>query len=130
MIKILYIEDKIEDQKIFKDHLQSGSIDNELTLKSSLQEGENAIRSNDYDIIFCDFKIGEHSAIELLSKKNLIEEIPVIVISSEANVQITRDSMKEGAFDFLPKGDLNTAILERIINSALRAKKEAKLRKI
>ena len=129
MIKLLYIGNKSSDQKAFKKFLESGSVDAELCLKNGLSDGESAIRNDEFDIIFCDYNLDDRSALDLLNKKNLIDEIPVVVICADPNVQITRDSMKSGAFDFLDIADLSSPILERIVNSAIRATKENKLRK-
>lgn len=129
MIKLLYITNNESDQKAFKKFLESGNLSSEITIQNSIVEAEDSIRNNSFNIIFCDFDLNGHSALDLLSKQNLVDEIPVVVLSSEPNVKITRDSMKSGAFDFLDKNDLSTAILERIINNAIRATKENKLRK-
>lgn len=128
MINILYIEENTNDQIIFTDHLADCKIEYELTHCASLESASEVLRMSKFDLIFCSYEFTEGSVIDLLEQHNLIEEIPLVVLSIKGNVKKTRDSLKNGAFDFLSKKDLNTPILDRIITNSLRATKENKLR--
>ena len=80
------------------------------------------------DVALIDVKLdkGDNDGIELLKNlKNLDEEIPVIMISGHANVQMAVDSLKKGAFEFLQK-PFST---ERLLNFVNRALEHLKLKK-
>ena len=58
------------------------------------------------DVAVIDVKLdkGDYDGIELLSKiKKIDEDVPVIMISGHANVQMAIDSLKYGAFEFMLK---------------------------
>ena len=58
------------------------------------------------DVAVIDVKLdkGDNDGIELLTHlKKIDEDIPVIMISGHANVQMAVDSLKLGAFEFIQK---------------------------
>ena len=128
MVNLLHIEDKTADQSVFEDCLKNVGIEVKLSTCSNLADAAQQIRSSKFEIIFCDFNLGDESALDLLDKSNIIEEIPIVILSSNPTVDITRDSFKKGAFDLVKKADLNSEVIGQIINSGLRSLKENKLR--
>jgi len=72
------------------------------------------------DAAIIDVKLdkGDNDGIELLSKiKKVDDDIPVIMISGHANVQMAVDSLKLGAFEFMQKPFSS----ERLLNFVRRA---------
>ena len=68
----------------------------------------------------------DNDGIELLVKmKNIDEDVPVIMISGHANVQMAVDSLKLGAFEFIQKPFSS----ERLINYVNRAIENVELKK-
>lgn len=128
MINLLHIKDKSADQSEFENHLKNCGLDVHLSTCSNIEEAVDKIRASKFEIIFCDFDLESQSALDLLDKTNVIEEIPVVILSSNPTVDITRDSFKKGAFDFVNRAELNSEVITQIIESALRAIKENKLR--
>ena len=58
------------------------------------------------DVAIIDVKLdkGDNDGIELLEHiKKIDDEVPVIMISGHANVQMAVDSLKLGAFEFIQK---------------------------
>ena len=84
------------------------------------------------DIAIIDVKLdkGDNDGIELLTLiKKKDDEIPVIMISGHANVQMAVDSLKLGAFEFMQK-PFSTERLLNFVNRALEnidLKKEKKI---
>ena len=80
------------------------------------------------DIAVIDVKLdkGDNDGIELLSHiKKKDDDIPVIMISGHANVQMAVDSLKLGAFEFLQK-PFST---DRLLNFVNRALENSELKK-
>ena len=80
------------------------------------------------DVAIVDVKLdkGDNDGIELLVHlKKLDEDVPVIMISGHANVQMAVDSLKLGAFEFIQKPFSS----ERLINFAHRAIENINLKK-
>ena len=80
------------------------------------------------DVAVIDVKLdkGDNDGIELLTKlKKINSDIPVIMISGHANVQMAVDSLKLGAFEFLQKPFSS----ERLVNFVNRAVENVLLKK-
>ena len=80
------------------------------------------------DIAIIDVKlgIGDNDGIELLNHiKKKDNDIPVIMISGHANIQMAVNSLKSGAFEFIQKPFDS----ERLINFVKRAEETHKLKK-
>ena len=80
------------------------------------------------DVAVIDVKLdkGDNDGIELLTYiKKIDDDVPVIMISGHANVQMAVDSLKLGAFEFMQK----PFSAERLINFANRAIENIDLKK-
>ena len=80
------------------------------------------------DVALIDVKLdkGDNDGIELLTYlKKIDEDVPVIMISGHANVQMAVDSLKLGAFEFLQKPFSS----ERLLNFVSRAVENIDLKK-
>ena len=80
------------------------------------------------DVAIIDVKLdkGDNDGIELLVYlKKINNDIPVIMISGHANVQMAIDSLKLGAFEFIQKPFSS----ERLINFTKRAAENINLKK-
>ena len=80
------------------------------------------------DVAIIDVKLdkGDNDGIELLTKlKKMDDDIPIIMISGHATVQMAVDSLKLGAFEFIQKPFSS----ERLINFTSRALENRNLKK-
>ena len=80
------------------------------------------------DVAIIDVKLdkGDNDGIELLSHlKKIEDDVPVIMISGHANVQMAVDSLKLGAFEFIQKPFSS----ERLLNFVNRAIENVELKK-
>jgi len=80
------------------------------------------------DVAIIDVKLdkGDNDGIELLNKlKKIDDDVPVIMISGHANVQMAVDSLKLGAFEFMQK-PFST---DRLLNFVNRAVENIELKK-
>jgi len=80
------------------------------------------------DVAIIDVKLdkGDNDGIELLVHlKKIDDDVPVIMISGHANVQMAVDSLKLGAFEFIQKPFSS----ERLINFTTRAAENINLKK-
>lgn len=58
------------------------------------------------DIVFIDYKMDDMSGDEVLNKiKRYNPDIFVVVVSGQEGIKIAVDLLKQGAFDYLQKGD-------------------------
>ena len=68
------------------------------------KEAIDKIRGNNIDIVLTDIKMPETSGIELLGKIHAINpQMPVILMTAYADMDVAVEAIKKGAFDFIIK---------------------------
>ena len=95
---------------------------------ANFDQAQNEINKKMPDAAVIDVKLdkGDNDGIQLLTQiKKVDDDIPVIMISGHANVQMAVDSLKLGAFEFLQKPFSS----ERLINFVNRALENVDLKK-
>lgn len=113
----------IDDEKDIRFLLSSILVDEDyFTIEAgNIQEAEKKIDTEIFDLALVDISLGDKKkdGISLLKKiKKINSDIPVIMISGHATIQIAVDSIKEGAFEFLEK-PFNTSRLLNFVKRAL-----------
>ena len=116
--EILIIDDNPDIRNIIKDLINEAGFKTRVAANynQALTEIDNKLP----DVAIIDVKLdkGDNDGIELLShikKKN--KDIPVIIISGHANIEMAIKSLKSGAFEFIQK----PFDQERLINFVNRA---------
>jgi len=95
---------------------------------ANFDQAVNEIKKKLPDVAIIDVKLdkGDNDGIEILVKiKKIDEDVPVIMISGHANVQMAVDSLKLGAFEFIQKPFSS----ERLLNFTNRAIENINLKK-
>ena len=113
----------IDDEKDIRFLLSSILVDEQyLTIEAgNIDEAEKKIETENFDLALIDISLGDKKkdGISLLKKiKKIDSDLPVIMISGHATIQIAVDSVKEGAFEFLEK-PFNTSRLLNFVKRAL-----------
>ena len=104
MKKILIVDDEKDIRFILNEILT----ENHYTIVSAgtIKEAESIINNDHFDLALLDVLLDEKSRdglylLNQIKKKN--KDIPVIMMSGHANIQIAVNSVKDGAFEFLEK---------------------------
>jgi two-component system nitrogen regulation response regulator NtrX len=104
MKKILIVDDEKDIRFILNEILT----ENQYTVVSAgtIKEAESIINNDHFDLALLDVLLDEKSRdglylLNQIKKKN--KDIPVIMMSGHANIQIAVNSVKDGAFEFLEK---------------------------
>lgn len=111
MAKILVIDDERAIRNSLKDIL---SYENHIVEDATDGlAGLELIKQNKYDLVLSDIKMPGLDGLELLQKLEDIEPHPtVVMISGHGNIETAVESIKRGAFDFIPKPlDLNRLLV-------------------
>jgi len=126
--KILLVEDDKLDQAAFERLVQEQELPYDYTIAGSASEAQKILGSERFDILICDYSLGDGTAFDIL---DLIKNTPTIVVTGTGNEQIAVKAWKAGAYDYLIK-DLERSYLTAVpvtIENAIRHKKaEDKLR--
>ena len=123
--EILIIDDNPDIRNILKDLISDAGF--ETRVAANYNQALNEIDKKLPDVAIIDVKLdkGDNDGIELLThikKKN--KDIPVIIISGHANIEMAIKSLKSGAFEFLEKPFDE----ERLMNFVKRAVENFKLK--
>lgn len=77
------------------------------------------LQQYDIDVVICDVKLPDGSGVDLVKEiKNLYPLIEVILMTAYGNITDGVQAMKNGAFDYLTKGDDNNKIIPLLARAA------------
>lgn len=121
--RILLIEDDEDDYELTRDLLADlPDAQLELAWVSDYHQGIEASRSGGFDVCLVDYRLGAESGIDLL--RELVangDPLPVILLTGHDDREVDVRASQAGAADFLVKGEVSAALLERTIRYAIRA---------
>ena len=124
--EILVVDDNVDIRKLISGILK----DQGMMVREAANFDQALLEINKKlpDVAIIDVKLdkGDNDGIELLGYlKKIDDDVPVIMISGHANVQMAVDSLKLGAFEFIQKPFSS----ERLLNFLNRAIENADLKK-
>ena len=126
-IRVLVVEDDDEDFFLTSELLKEiRGVKFIIERASTFEEGLPAMTANRQDICLVDFRLGGHDGIELLqAARSAGAEAPVILLTGAGGQEADHAAMKAGAADYLVKGTVDAAQLERVIRYAIERKRAA-----
>ncbi|WBX77231.1 sigma-54 dependent transcriptional regulator [Tenacibaculum ovolyticum] len=120
MKKILLVEDDVTFSDILKRFLERHNyiIDVSYTISSA----SSLLKKENYNLVFTDLRLPDGDGITFLKqiKKNN-NDIPVVLMTSYAEISTAVQAIKQGAFDYISKPFNPDEVLE-VINNALEEK--------
>lgn len=121
---ILIVEDNLQDFIIFKEilsHIRDFfiQIDHADTLAAALEK----IQTNEFDIIFLDLFLPDSYGQDTFSAVRSIAMAPVVILSGLSDKKIALDIVKQGAQDYIVKGEFDANLLEKAIVYSIERKK-------
>ena len=91
-----------------------------LTWVSSYEVALETIKRDQHDIYLLDYRLGEYNGLDLLRK--VVAEgctAPIILLKGQGDHDVDVEETKAGAMDYLVKGRIDAAMLERSIRYAV-----------
>jgi len=87
-------------------------------LKSALKK----LELYDFDVILCDVKLPDGNGVDFVRKIKEVDSIPeVILLTAYGNIPDGVQAIKNGAFDYITKGDDNNKIIPLLYKAAEKA---------
>jgi len=127
-IDVLLVEDDEEDYLIIKDLLSRfDGARHEVHWASDYRSALRAADEGDHDVYLVDYRLGAEDGIELV--RELVangHEVPVIVLTGQGNREVDIEATRAGAVDYLVKGEISPALLERAIRYAIQGHANAR----
>ncbi len=124
-IKVLLVDDDEDDYVITRDLISRiGDQSYELDWASSYPAAFTAIGRAEHDIALLDYRLGERTGLELLRETAAFAgRPPIILLTGQGDHEVDLAAMAAGAADYLIKGQLNPATLDRAIRYAVERKR-------
>ena len=86
---------------------------------TSGKKGLEAVKENNFDLVLCDFRLGDMDGKEVLQQiKAISPSMPVIILTGYSEVKMAVEVMRLGAFDYVTKPLVPEEII-KMINKAL-----------
>jgi signal transduction histidine kinase len=120
-IKVLLVEDDEDDYIITRELLaEVEGVDYNLEWLSTYEAGLDAVLRCGHDVCLVDYRLGARDGVELVATafKNGCRA-PMIVLTGQGDRLIDMRAMEVGAADYIVKGKIDAATLERAIRYAL-----------
>ena len=132
-IKILIIEDNEADARLIREYLLDASCKEEndiscttfdLTWKKNLSSGLEFLINQDVDAVLLDLNLPDSVGLETFLKiHKKKQKIPILVLTGLGDREMAVRAVREGAGDYLVKGDVDGKLLRRSISYAIERKK-------
>lgn len=129
-IRILLIEDDEDDYIVARRLLSKVYGEGfELEWVQDYDGALAALREQKSDVCLLDFRMGAHDGLEILRASGAHElSVPIILMTGQGDRDTDIEAMRAGAADYLVKGNLDAADLERSIRYAIQQRKGAEAR--
>lgn len=134
MKKILIIDDDPTICLMLQGLLKRKNFDADTVFSAG--EALKKLENNQFDLVLSDFRLPDFDGLELLQRiKSMHPHVPVIIMTSYADIRTAVNAIKMGAYEYVTK-PLNPDEILLLINSALekaenpQGKKKAKEKKV
>lgn len=119
---ILVVEDDHEQRDLICNILKASKFN--VDSADCVEQAIILLKSNEYDVVFSDWKLGHLSGIELLQfvRKNNAYDVGFIIATAYGTINHAVEALQKGADDYLPKPFKRQELL-LTIDKALRAKR-------
>jgi len=120
-IKALLIEDNPDDVDILREELAEASHEKiELECEERLTTGLKRLEGGNIDVVLLDISLPDCHGLDTFTKVHACAlEIPIIVLTNFDNHKFAIKAVKEGAQDYLIKGNVDGESLVRSIRFAI-----------
>ena len=117
IISILHFEDNPGDAVMIRDVLEDvGNIDFRIKLSERLNDGLRQLTHSNTDIILLDLNLPDSKGIVTFEEvKKAAGNTPIIIMSGLSDENLALKAVKQGAQDYLVKGQVDANLLIRTI---------------
>jgi len=122
--RILLVDDDEDEFIVTRDLFAEMGPSYELSWASTYDEGLRRLTSCECDAYMFDYHLGARTGIELLREAKAVGcRAPILILTGAGDRSVDLEAMQAGAADFLDKGQLTAALLERSLRYAIERRK-------
>jgi len=119
-IKGLLVEDDPADARLLREMLKMEAAPFELAQMSQLGEALQQLAAERFDVILLDLSLPDSHGLETFTRVyQHAPQIPIVVLTGLDDETIASQAVKQGAQDYLRKGEINGRALVRAIHFAM-----------
>lgn len=121
VIRVLLIEDEASDAYLVKlDLKKSSGVDFDVTWGESLAAAKKLLSSNSFDVVLLDLSLPDSEGLETIKHaQHITNYLPIIVLTGRCDTDFALLALKNGASDYMVKGDFGFDGIARTIRSVL-----------
>lgn len=127
-VKILLVDDNPADARLLKEMLadSGGLAQLDLRYVKSLDEALGSARTQPFDIILLDLMLPDSSGLDTFTRMYRNSSgVPIVVLTGLTDEDLAAKAVREGAQDYLVKGQADPHMLVRAIRFAIERKRQA-----
>ncbi len=120
-VSILLVEDDEDDYLLTVDLIEEiGETAHEITWACSFEDGIEKLMATEFDVCLVDFRIGGRTGLDFVQETKWMGlTVPIVFLTGMGDRQTDIAAMQAGAYDFLQKSDLTSAMLDRAIRYSI-----------
>lgn len=129
MKNILIIDDEEKLRGLLSRIVKSEGFD--VLEASDLKSGFRKLEGNDIDVVLCDVKLPDGNGVDFLQKiKTSFPLTEVILLTAYGKISDGVQAMKNGAFDYIVKGDDNDKIIPLLYKALEKVQLQKKVKQL
>ncbi len=110
--RLLIIDDEEKLRKLLARIIQLEWEDYEIVQASNLKTGLHLLKQSEFDVLLCDVKLPDGNGVDfVLEAKKQQPLLEVLLMTAFGQIADGVQAMKNGAFDYISKGDENNRII-------------------
>lgn len=120
-LRVLVVEDDADDYMIIE-RLFAGIKDRNFKVERAedYESGAAALARHAHDVYIFDYRLGSSDGIELIHEARLLKcDAPIIMVTGDYDPAVGQAALVAGATDFVPKGELTSDVISRLVRYAL-----------
>lgn len=124
-ISALLIEDNEDDADLLRERLSMvGATHISIEWAGTLKQGLERLERQKFDVLLLDLSLPDSFSIDTLKKcRATVPDVPIIIMAGMADQELGLLAVKEGAQDYLVKGQVGADSIHRVIRYAIERKK-------
>ena len=119
-VRVLLVDDDEDEYVVTRDLFREMGSGYALSWACSYEDAVAEISQGEWDAFLFDYHLGARTGVDLLREtKSKGCRTPILILTGAGDRQVDLEAMQAGAADYLDKGQLTAALLERSIRYAI-----------
>ena len=120
---VLLVEDNLGDARLLREMMREGAGATELMHVECMGDAEKNIAAFKFDVVLLDLGLPDAQGLEAVRRaRSATESTPLVVLTGLDDESIAAQALKEGAQDYLIKGQIETRGIMRALRYAIERK--------